>query len=111
MRAFDGRKSDTGWVSVTLASGTGYAQYRVIGKTVHFKVSVTLASYAAGADVTVVAAGGIPAAYCPASSVYDASFYGNVVGYVLVHSDGSVTAHASTGSMAAALFAKSWPMG
>lgn len=58
---------DVPWTSLTLAAGvTGTAKYRCVAGTVFIELSVSYTA-AAGAT-TIVAAGGIPAAYRPSTT-------------------------------------------
>jgi hypothetical protein len=104
--------NDTGWVTMTTAGTTGdLARYRVVNNVVHVQVSATI-PVGSGATVTVVtAANGVPAPYRPTSQEFFSTFSGNVVGYARVGSDGSITAHGSTGAMTSLAGSISYPVG
>ena len=58
--------ADTGWVNITPVSGSGTFQYRAYDRTVFLRVALSgLTSIASGGTGTLLAAGGLPAAYRP----------------------------------------------
>lgn len=102
------------WVPMTKQAGAGIAQWMVRGGFVTVVIANSgLASFAAGATVTLVAAAdGIPPSLCPsATALYTASFSGNAVGYVVINTDGSIQAHASTAAMTSATATINYPVG
>lgn len=93
---------DTDWTNVTLASGfSGALQVRRIGYEVHWtgQVTRTAGAFAVGTTYTVVAPGGVPAAfYSTTSFTRNAGAAINVVGltaYFGVGTDGSVAMRVS----------------
>lgn len=100
---------DTGWVNLTPAVGSGTCRYEQIGKAVNLDIVMTgIGTIAAGGSVTLVAAGGIPAAARPSTTKYVAAFSGTAVGYVQVNTDGSMVLRPSTGSMTSAASSPSY---
>jgi hypothetical protein len=106
---------DTGWVNLTPASGTGICRYRVKAGIVYFSCGLSgVTSVASNGLGAVVAAGGIPAAYRPAVTIYSAGSAGGS-GMTLgnVNTDGSVAQwnpNYNTGPITVARFAMSWPV-
>jgi hypothetical protein len=90
---------DTGWVNLTPTSGTGTCQYRYLRGVVGVRMSLSgMTSLANGSNGGIVAAGGIPTAYRPTVTVYQAgSGAGANSTLGLVSSDGSVSQWNNTG--------------
>lgn len=107
--------ADTGWLNLTLASGTGTMQYRALSGLIWLRANVTgLTSVAAGATGTIVAAAnGVPAAYRPTLNYYGvANMSGTFLGHIVAQTDGVIalinnSASASTN----ARFLISYPLG
>lgn len=93
--------SDTGWVTMTLATGTGTSRYRVCNGVVYVQISITGASVPDSSTATdlVLAANGIPSDYRPSATVYaTANMAGQYIGQVLVLTTGAVSAVHDLGS-------------
>jgi hypothetical protein len=86
--------------NLTLATGSGTAKYRQIGKLVQITFVAAGQSIPTGSTgTTIVAAGGLPVAARPSDNVYDlCNFGGQKAGTALVLADGSVSALNDTGT-------------
>jgi len=101
---------DSGWVNLTPAAGTAGGRFgiRRVGAMVFMRGQVTPATNwgAAGASTTVVAAGGIPAQFCPvtAQSFVCGSSVATTTFRVVLGSDGSLVVQPSTATATAAVW-------
>ena len=98
--------SDTGWVNITPASGTGTFQYRCYDKMVSVRASLSgITSIAAGTNGVILAAGGLPAAYRPAVTVYAVTnVTGSGAGLAVFGSDGGISQWAAASGGAVTVF-------
>lgn len=85
--------TDTGWVNLTPASGTGTCQYRCRNGVVTVRMSLSgMTALAPNANGSVVAAGGIPSDFRPSITKYEAgSAGGSGMSLGVLSSDGSVS--------------------
>jgi len=93
--------SDTGWVNMTLATGSGTARYRVLNGVVYVQMSLTGATVPDSSTATdiVLAANGIPSQYRPGGTIYaTCNFAGQFIGQALVQVTGAVSAIHDLGS-------------
>lgn len=98
VRPFDGRRSDTGWTSLTLSTGTGTLRWRCRNGQVEVRANVSGATIANTTTVTL--SSGIPAAYCPTSTVTGGAQVaaGGAVGALSVNTAGAVTITQQSGA-------------
>lgn len=93
MRAFDGRRRSSDWQTLTLATGSGTARWRLMDGKVFVQVNIGSATIAPNTLVTIVAAGGIPAGYRPSIGLAGGGRCGTAAtASISVGSDGSVSA-------------------
>lgn len=92
--------SDTGWVNLTPASGTGWFRYRVMRGFVHIQWSLSgMTSIAAGQNGQVLAPGILPPAYRVPNGIYATTNTGGAGSTVsAVNSDGSISTWNNTAS-------------
>lgn len=114
MPTFDGRSTDTGWVSLTHDGTGGTVEYRCKNGWVQVEGSVTIAM-TSGVNVPIVSVGNaIPERYRPASTRWvpgrcDAGTLGAQVGR---NADGTIGAIQNQGVAATGIqFAYSYPLG
>lgn len=92
--------ADTGWINLTPVSGTGVCRYRCVRGVVSVQIALTgVTSVPNGGNGSIVATGGLPAAYRPSQIVYQAGNGGaNVSTLGHVEPDGSILQWNNTGA-------------
>jgi hypothetical protein len=108
----DAMLEDTGWVNLTPSQGTGTFQYRCRNGMVSLRCAMTGVSVASNTNIVLLAAGVIPAAYLPGTSVYQAgSSAGSGLSLGTIGSDGLVSLwnpSYNSGAMTVARFYATW---
>lgn len=97
-----GGTSPSGSLATTgVTSGTITYSSRNGTVTVNVNITALSSAIAAGSTRTVVAAGVLPAAYCPSEAAYGGLFTGTAVGFIRVNPSGLIELRASTAAMGA----------
>jgi hypothetical protein len=106
--------TDTGWSTLAGSYTGGPLRYRAVNGWVQVDGNLTITSLANGATLTIVAAGVLPAAYAPPSSIYVPAVRtnaGSFAGMIGRYTDGTITlVNTSGGAVTTAQISYSYPM-